>query len=114
VKGDLGKNPTADDQRRSDIANLVIGILKEVYAERGKSVNGPLTKEVRLVGKESQLDSLGLVQLILELEQRIEEQYSVIVTLADERAMSSRNSPFRTVGSLTDYVCELLAQEQTA
>src|SRR5919109_23019 len=60
---------------------------------------------------ESLLDSLGLVQLIVDLEQRVEETGGVTITIADDRAMSQRNSPFRTAGTLTDYIY-LLTEEQ--
>jgi hypothetical protein len=50
------------------------------------------------------LDSLGVVQLIVEVEQRVEQAHGISVTLANDKAMSQKNSPFRTVGVLADHV----------
>ena len=64
-----------------------------------------------LYGEDGKLDSLGLINLVVAVEQNIEDEFDVTITLADERAMSQENSPFRTVGSLADYI-ELLLEEK--
>jgi acyl carrier protein len=64
-----------------------------------------------LFGKYAKLDSLGLVGLIVSIEEKIEEEFEVTITLADERAMSQKNSPFKTIGTLADYVSLLLEEE---
>lgn len=69
---------------------------------------GETTDETRLFGAGGVLDSLGLVHLIVLLEARLDERFGIAVTLADERALSERKSPFRTVGSLTDYALKRL------
>ena len=62
--------------------------------------------------KASSLDSLGLVTLITDVEQRLEEEYDIALTLADDRAVSQRNSPFRSVQSLADYIALLIEEQQ--
>jgi Patatin-like phospholipase len=47
---------------------------------------------------------LGSVTLIVDVEQRVLHQLGLNVTLADDRAMSQRNSPFRSIGTLTGYL----------
>lgn len=64
-----------------------------------------------LFGKSGKLDSLGLINLIVAVEQNIEDEFDVSLTLADERVMSQRHSPFRTVGSLVDYISMLFEEE---
>ena len=49
-----------------------------------------------------------MVALIVDLEGRVGDETGEAVVLADEKAMSERNSPYRTVGSLTDFICERL------
>ena len=58
-----------------------------------------------LHGGETGLDSLSLVALIVDLERRVNDATGQAVVLADEKAMSERNSPYRTVAALTDFVC---------
>jgi acyl carrier protein len=70
----------------------------------------PQTTEAMLFGRGGQLDSLGLVNLILMVEEHIERSYGVKLTLADERAMSQERSPFRSVHRLAEYICLLLGE----
>ena len=72
-----------------------------------------LTKSVDTVlfGESGKLDSLGLVSLIVATEQRLEELFEVYLTLADEKAMSQKNSPFRTVGTLAEYISKLMEEK---
>ncbi len=57
------------------------------------------------------LDSLGLVNLVVETEQQIEETFGVLVNLADEKAVAAEPSPFNTIGSLVHYIASLLEAE---
>ncbi|GGS28226.1 MULTISPECIES: acyl carrier protein [Streptomyces] len=67
--------------------------------------------EVTLFGVDGRLDSLGLVELLAETEVRLEEEFSVSVSLVNDKALSQRNSPFRSVGSLVTYVTDVVATE---
>jgi hypothetical protein len=95
---------------RDEIRQLIADCLGDLLAAHepapADSPGGP----ARLIGPESLLDSLSLVNLILDVEQRLEEQAGVTVTLADDRAMSQRTSPFLTVDTLADYVTMLLEE----
>jgi acyl carrier protein len=64
-----------------------------------------------LFGKNGMLDSVGLVHLIVATEQRIEEDFGIPMSLADERAMSQEKSPFRTVDTLVNYIAVLLEEK---
>ena len=63
-----------------------------------------------LFGKTGRLDSLGLVNFILAVEEQIEHDFGVAITIADERAMSQKSSPFRSIGALQVYIGELLQE----
>jgi acyl carrier protein len=90
-------------------------ILKAIY-DAVNETNERLPKEKRLIkspetvlfGWSGQLDSLGLVGLIVAVEQNIQEEFGVDVTLADERALSQQNSPFKSIATLSEYVSVLL------
>lgn len=89
---------------RKDAYEVVIASLNEVFAQTGMPVPDVLGEDTILVGNDPVLDSLGVVQLIVEVEQRVEQGFNISVTLANDKAMSARNSPFRTVGVLADHV----------
>ncbi|MCP4713849.1 MAG: long-chain fatty acid--CoA ligase [Deltaproteobacteria bacterium] len=67
-------------------------------------------KSSPLFGEGGGLDSLSLVNLIVATEQKVQEALDCSITLADEKAMSQKNSPFRTVESLAAYIIMLLKE----
>ena len=79
-------------------------INEELPAERN-IIKAP---ETRLVGRGSVLDSMQLVTLIVTIEREIEDALGVPLTLADERALSMKASPFRSIQSLADYIAGLI------
>lgn len=95
---------------RTNALEIVHASLQEVFAQAGTPPLASVTEETVLVGNDAVLDSLGVVSLIVEVEQRLESGHNVSVVLANDKAMSQKNSPFRTVGVLTDHVVAM-AQE---
>jgi acyl carrier protein len=89
---------------RSDAYEIVLQSLNEVFAQGGTPPPASVSEDTVLVGTDAVLDSIGVVQLIVEVEQRVEQNHGISVTLANDKAMSARNSPFRTVGVLADHV----------
>lgn len=71
-----------------------------------------LNEKTALLGAEGILDSMGLVSLIVAVEQDVEDEFGKEITIADAKAMSQKNSPFRTIGSLVDYIENLLNEEE--
>lgn len=65
-----------------------------------------------LFGRGGQLDSLALVSFIIEVEEKINEELGVSIALADERALSQKNSPFSTLQKLTQYVNLLIHEHE--
>jgi acyl carrier protein len=51
------------------------------------------------------------VNFIVTIEQALEDHFDICVTLADEKAMSLKNSPFRTVETLGEYICKRLEEK---
>jgi acyl carrier protein len=89
---------------RQDAYDIVLASLREVFEQNGTPPPAQLTEDTVLVGDAAVLDSLGVVQLIVEVEQRVEQGHGISVTLANDKAMSQKNSPFRTIGVLADHV----------
>jgi acyl carrier protein len=65
-----------------------------------------------LYGPSGTLDSLGLVSLVLDVEEAVNARTGYGLVLADERAVSQRRSPFRDVASLADHVITRLAEAE--
>jgi hypothetical protein len=66
--------------------------------------------ETRLFGSSTVIDSLKLVHLILAIEREIEADSGVGITLADDRAMSQKSSPFKSIQTLSEYIALLLRE----
>jgi len=96
--------------QRTDIARLIVECLGEVLELGGGESSGPVDESTLLIGRNAVLDSLGLVRLIMDVEQRLQVERDITVTLVDERAMSQKHSPFRSVQTLVDYVCMLVKE----
>lgn len=94
-----------------DIQKVIYDSIDELNQQLSEQDRLEKSLETRLFGGNSKLDSLGLINLIVAVEQNIEDEFDISLTLADERAMSQRHSPFRTVGSLVDYISMLFEEE---
>ena len=70
------------------------------------------TTETPLLGPQSALNSLHLVGFIIGIEREVEDTFGVALTLADERALSMKESPFRTIESLASYIGVLISEAQ--
>ncbi|TVP43567.1 MAG: acyl carrier protein [Gemmatimonadales bacterium] len=86
---------------------LVLRLAREVAESEQIDLPEDFDSDTRLFGDTGLLDSLGLVSLVLSVEEAIEDLTGVSVALADERAMSQTRSPFRTVRSLSEYATAL-------
>ena len=95
----------------SKVLELVLEAVNEVGEDQGCDALIEATEETQLFGEH--LDSMGIVFLITDLEQKISEELDVDLVLADERAMSQNTSPFRNVKTLAKYVTTLIAEQQT-
>jgi hypothetical protein len=99
--------------------NIAQQILAAIY-RAVDWVNGELppdrqlskTPETRLLGPQSVLDSLHLVGLLITIEREVQDTIDVTLTLADERALSMKESPFRTIESLASYIKVLVSEAQ--
>ncbi|MDB4973959.1 MAG: hypothetical protein JWN48_2300 [Myxococcaceae bacterium] len=93
-------------------------LLELVYAaidEYNASAEVPLAKseDTALYGGGSPVDSLGLVHLIIALEQNVFDQTGLSLALAADKAFSPTRSPFRDVGSLVAYLRARLEEGET-
>ena len=94
-----------------DLTSLIDRCVRETAQERGVEAPEDLGPVTPLFGRSGVFDSLGLVAAIVAVEEAIEEEFGVSVTLADERAMSQKRSPFLNMSALADYAQTLIEEE---
>jgi len=89
-------------------------VVRKAVAELAEDMGFPAlvsaAEATPLFGGDDGIDSLSLVRLVADIERAAELALGKTVILADERAMSRRHSPFRTVGTLSDLLYERLGE----
>lgn len=85
------------------VLELVKRLTVEELTAQGLEAPAEIGADTRLFGKDGLLDSMALVSLVMSLEQEIAERFGAEIALADEKALSQKHSPFRTIGSLVSY-----------
>jgi D-alanine--poly(phosphoribitol) ligase subunit 2 len=93
-----------------ELVCLVTRVADEVAQLEGVILPPEFGPETPLFGDSGLFDSLGLVSLVLAVEEAVADESGVPVSLADERAMSQARSPFRTVRSLAEYAAGLIEE----
>ncbi len=77
-----------------------------VYCDENTIEVKELTHDTRLFGSGGLFDSMDLVSFIVELENALEDEHGVKISLTDEKAMSRRTSPFINPDALSDFIFE--------
>jgi len=88
---------------RAAALEIVLSALRDAVDQNGGDPS-TVNDDTVIVGPDPVIDSIGVVSLIVDIEQRLEMDHQVSITLANDRAMSQRNSPFRTPAVLADHI----------
>ena len=94
-----------------DVLQIIYEAIDEMNLELDADSQIEKSETSVIFGSESNLDSMELVNLITLLEEKLEDASSKFISLADERAMSLESSPFKTVGTLKNYIETLISEE---
>jgi len=89
---------------------ILFALIGEMNEQRPEEQRIAERKDTQLFGEGGVLDSLELVNLIVAFEQKIQSDLGFAITLADEKAMSQKRNPFRSIESLADYAIMLLKE----
>jgi acyl carrier protein len=93
------------------IRSIVLETIRHTNVARLPANQLTVRPDAPIFGPDSRLDSLGLVALLIDLEEAF-AKHGVEINLSDERAMSQRHSPFRTVITLVDYIEQLTSDRR--
>ena len=95
----------------NQVDQILFAAIEEINQQLPSNQTIKAEKSTMLFGKDGVLDSLTLVNLIVTVEQKLQESMNATITLADERAMSQKNSPFKSVESFANYIVMLLKEQ---
>jgi acyl carrier protein len=95
---------------RETISNAVIENVKNLVETFPQAEQFVVNEDTVLFGLGSQIDSLSLVSVIVDLEMHYSTELDVEFSLTDDRAMTRAISPFDSVKNLVDYIDELISE----
>lgn len=105
----MNEHSTTSPLERREVVDMICQIVSEIP---GAPQN--IDEDTHLFGAKGFLDSLKLVNVVLDAEQQINDSYNLTISLADDRSVSQERSPFRTVASLADYIVAVAAEHTRA
>ena len=90
---------------KEKIKSIIIGCVKDYLETKDNTeeIVNKLTKDTPLIGNNSVLDSIGLVNIVVDIETEFLDN-NIEISLLSDKAMSSRISPFRSIGALSNFI----------
>ena len=95
-----------------NITALIFESLDEVNLQLPPDRRVPKALETPLFGKDGWLDSLGMVNFIVVLEQKILNELKMSINITDDHFMAQQESPLRSVRMLEEYLRLRLARNK--
>lgn len=92
---------------KENIVEIIHLALDELNEQNNDKYKITKSDNIALFGAGGFLDSLGLVNLIVIIEDLLYDKHNLSVTVASEKAMSQANSPFKDVDTLATYISTL-------
>ncbi len=98
---------------RDRITKAVYLAVDALNAELPAGVSVEKSLDAPVYGAGGKLESLDIVTLIMEVEEKINTEFGTDITIADENLLSKQKSPFSTIGTLIDYLEETLKEDSS-
>ena len=90
---------------KENLISTLFEVLDELNPQLPENRRLEKSLDTALIGKATKLDSLGLLMMINTTEARLQKIYGTKVELPFEKTVQ-RDSPFRTIGTLVDYILD--------
>jgi len=97
----------ANDEKIMRAVYAAVDDLNDQGVEVEKSLDAPL------YSASGKLESLDFVSFITKVEEKINAEFGMDLTIADENLLSKEKSPFSSLRTLIEYLEELLKQEES-
>ncbi|MEV6203403.1 hypothetical protein AB0M64_26020 [Streptomyces sp. NPDC051771] len=91
---------------RERLVGLIGNVVAEVNERRDEKIPTGDLLNVSLYGDAGVFDSMHLVNFLTLVEEAIEDEFDVEISLTSEKAVSRRVSPFSSVGRLIEFIEE--------
>jgi acyl carrier protein len=97
--------------KREQVLKIIIENVKNLVDTYPENQRFNVDENTILFGLKSEIDSLSLVSVIVDLETEFYDSFNIEISLTDDRAMTREISPYDNISVLTDYIVELVAEK---
>ena len=94
---------------KEKIKQIVENCLLQLKETSGLSFE--ITDGIVLLGENAVLDSFDFVSLTQEIEDKVSDELGKDITIVSAKAFSKKNSPFKNVDTLSEYILELVSND---
>ena len=95
---------------KEQIANILKEAIEELNEQLDEDEKVIYGDETRFIGSQACIDSITFVTFITIIEELIEDKLDKTVHLVNEKAFSSKRSPFYSIATITEYIEELIKE----
>lgn len=96
--------------KRAQLISTMVRLLHVALEENESAGVLMAAPDSALVGSEAVVSSMALVSFITDVESSLAQDFGFETILVNEKALSRKNSPFRSIEVLADYILELAAE----
>ena len=94
--------------KRERVERAVYAAVDELNKQLPKGVRVEKEPSAPLYGKGGVLESLDFVTFVMEVETKMQQEFGGDIMLTDDSLLSKESSPFTTLGTLVEYLAELI------
>lgn len=97
--------------KREQVLKIIIENVKNLVDTYPENQRFNVDENTILFGLNSEIDSLSLVSVIVDLETEFYDSFNIEMSLTDDRAMTREVSPYDNISVLADYIVELVSEK---
>jgi len=101
-------DPRGTAEKFEDAVKIIYAAIEQLNPQLAKGQQLQASLDTALFGSEGKLDSLGVANLIVIMEQKLEESYGFKVDLTEDDPFSLGSGHFRNISSLATYIFDLV------
>lgn len=96
------------------LLKIILGVISELNERRDEKIVTDNLMDVSFYGNSAVFDSMQLVNFLARVEEAIEDEFDVEISLTSEKAVSQRISPFSSTRRLIEFAIGELEESGVA
>ncbi len=96
---------------KTKIENIVKQAVEELNEQKESDSKLNYSPDTRLIGKHAEIDSMEFVTLVSIIEELVGDEFDKDIRIVSDKAFSRERSPFYSIGTLIDFVTELVEEK---